>query len=135
MRGSLAACAVIAFIMPASAQTVCYGVNCPPTYEDGLGDLDLFLLNQQLGVMDQWVARTQWQALTGEPPESREQCFARCELELHANLQLCMDTHGGTPNELEDPWTTLGRDNCFTYARQEHLRCLAPAQIMNCPPA
>lgn len=100
-----------------SAQTVCYGANCPPAIASGPGDIDLLLLNQQLGIMDQWVARTQWQAMTGEPPESREQCFARCESELHANLQLCMDTHGGPPNESEDPWTTLGRDSCFTYAR------------------
>lgn len=116
------------------SQTVCYGANCPPTYNDGIGDLNLFELHQQLGVSDQWVGRTHWRAVTGTEPETREQCFAKCAQNLNTDLGLCMTTHGGTPNPGEDPWVTLGRDSCFNYARQEHVRCLTPAQIMACPP-
>lgn len=127
-------CLVFLMFGGAHSQTGCYGVNCPPTYDEGIGDLNLFELHQQLGISDQWVGRTQWRAVTGTEPETREQCFARCASNLTVDLGLCMTTHGGVPNPGEDPWTTLGRDNCFNYARQEHIRCLAPAQIAACPP-
>lgn len=117
-----------------NAQTACFGAYCPPADNEGIGNINLFDLHQRLGVSDQWVGRTQWRAVTGTEPATREQCFARCQQNLNTDLGLCMTTHGGVPDPNEDPWATLGRDNCFNYARQEHIRCLAPAQIMNCPP-
>lgn len=127
-------CVALLLAGGAQAQTGCYGAYCPPPDNQGVGDIDLFELHQQLGINDHWVGRAQWRAVTGTEPETREQCFARCQQNLSTDLGLCMSTHGGVPDPAEHPWTTLGRENCFNYARQEHIRCLAPTQIMSCPP-
>lgn len=121
---------------PVQAQAeACAGAGCPSPNAIGMGteSLQIFELHQQLALNDQWIGRVQWRAVTGTAPETREHCFASCLQNLTRDLQLCQTTHGGAPYADEDAWTTLGRDNCLNFVRQDHMRCVSPVQIAACP--
>lgn len=119
------------FAINVQAHTVCYGSNCPPPENSGLG-MDFYELYGQLGAGDRVLAGLQWQTVTGTSIETRQQCVARCEQAYRADLQLCIDA-SGAQTEGEDPWVTQSRVNCFEAMRQQQIRCLAPAQLLNCP--
>ena len=134
MQRFVFALASVAFLFPlnASAQTACFGANCPPPDSAGLGDLGFYEFYEGLWNLDVYSARTQWNLVQSNPFEKNQECVATCRQEYIANLAVCQSVHG-LPADGEDPANAQSRLNCVDAMRQQEIQCISPYSLMNCP--